>query len=106
MCGAEREEVHAVVMRLRRIGLHGSTVRVGGLVGNCIGSSAALMYAREYRDVAKVLSVAGRLKMGRGIKERFGEEAVRRMGGGAHGQWEKASMRSSAGDFRGGDVVH
>ena len=61
----------------------GMGLRVDAVVGHSKGASAALMYAREYGDVARVVSVGGRFEMGTGVRESFGEEAVRRMGRGS-----------------------
>ena len=77
--------------------LRGMGLRVDALVRHSKGASAALMYARKYGGVARVVSVAGRFAMGRGVRERFGEEAVRRTGSG-----ERVAMRASASDGRGG----
>ena len=44
-----------------------------GLAGHSKGGNDVLLYASIYDDIPKVINIAGRLYMDRGIKERFGD---------------------------------
>lgn len=70
----EAEDLRAVVEHLRSRG-----ISVHALLGHSKGAAVVLLYAGKYGDVSKVVNLAGRLRMDRGIKERFGEEAMRKM---------------------------
>ncbi|KXZ47005.1 hypothetical protein GPECTOR_39g499 [Gonium pectorale] len=67
---------------------------VAAIVGHSKGGNVVLLYAAKYDDVPRVVSVAGRAVMGRGIQERFGSDILERLA--AEG-WVEQRVRVDAG---------
>lgn len=71
----EAEDLRAVVEHARK----GCSLNVVCVLGHSKGASVVLLYAAKYRDIPCVVNLAGRWDMRRGLKERFGAEAMQAM---------------------------
>lgn len=67
----EAEDLRSVVEYLRGRGLN-----VHAVLGHSKGAAVVVLYAGKYGDVKHVVNLAGRLRMERGIRERFGDRAM------------------------------
>ncbi|XAR69244.1 Feruloyl esterase [Bertholletia excelsa] len=70
----EANDLHAVVQYFRTKG-HSITA----VVGHSKGGNAALLYASIYKDVHRVVNIAGRFNLKRGIEGRLGKDFLERI---------------------------
>ncbi|CAB4296656.1 unnamed protein product [Prunus armeniaca] len=70
----EADDLRAVVQHFRV-----QNYVVTAVVGHSKGGNAVLLYAAKYNDVHKVVNIAGRFNLERGIEGRLGKDFLRRI---------------------------
>lgn len=75
----EADELRALIEELRRDG----RFKVCAIVGHSKGAGVVLLYGQKYNDVDRIVNLAGRWRMERGMHALFGPQAMATMESGA-----------------------